>query len=61
MLCSILSVVSAILLLGNVTYCQSKDTEVLEAGPAEVLSSLSHLLMVILITVYSGVYYGYIQ
>ncbi|XP_027875163.1 unconventional myosin-IXb isoform X2 [Xiphophorus couchianus] len=42
----ILSVVSAILLLGNVTYSQSKDTEVLEAGPAEVLSSLSHLLMV---------------
>ncbi|XP_007563868.1 unconventional myosin-IXb isoform X3 [Poecilia formosa] len=42
----ILSVVSAILLLGNVTFSQSKDTEVLEAGPAEVLSSLSHLLMV---------------
>ncbi|XP_054914132.1 unconventional myosin-IXb isoform X2 [Poeciliopsis prolifica] len=42
----IFSVVSAILLLGNVTYSQSKDTEVLEAGPAEVLSSLSHLLMV---------------
>ncbi|XP_043990596.1 unconventional myosin-IXb [Gambusia affinis] len=42
----ILSVVSAVLLLGNVTYNQSKDTDVLEAGPAEVLSSLSQLLMV---------------
>ncbi|KAM4728261.1 unconventional myosin-IXb isoform 2-T2 [Anableps anableps] len=42
----IFSVLSAILLLGNVTYSQSKDTQVLEAGPAEVLSSLSDLLMV---------------
>ncbi|KAM4557207.1 unconventional myosin-IXb isoform 2-T2 [Fundulus diaphanus] len=42
----IFSVLSAILLLGNVTYSRSKDTKVLEAGPAEVLSSLSDLLMV---------------
>ncbi|XP_035994293.1 unconventional myosin-IXb [Fundulus heteroclitus] len=42
----IFSVLSAILLLGNVTYSQSKDTKALEAGPAEVLSSLSDLLMV---------------
>uniref|UniRef100_A0A3Q2D9H0 Myosin IXb n=1 Tax=Cyprinodon variegatus TaxID=28743 RepID=A0A3Q2D9H0_CYPVA len=42
----IFSVLSAILLLGNVTYNLSNDTQVLEAGPTEVLSSLSHLLMV---------------
>ncbi|MEQ2231408.1 hypothetical protein ILYODFUR_000086 [Ilyodon furcidens] len=42
----IFSVLSAILLLGNVTYSLSKDTRVLEAGPTEVLSSLSDLLMV---------------
>ncbi|XP_047224590.1 unconventional myosin-IXb isoform X5 [Girardinichthys multiradiatus] len=42
----IFSVLSAILLLGNVTYSLSKDTQVLEAGPTEVLSSLSDLLMV---------------
>lgn len=42
----IFSVLSAILLLGNVTYHPSEDTRVLEPGPPEVLSSLSDLLMV---------------
>ncbi|XP_042284922.1 unconventional myosin-IXb isoform X1 [Thunnus maccoyii] len=42
----IFSVLSAILHLGNVTYTQSEDTEVLEVGPAEVLSTLSDLLKV---------------
>ncbi|KAM6918696.1 unconventional myosin-IXb-like [Xenentodon cancila] len=42
----ILSVLSAILHLGNVTYTLSEDTHVLEAGPADVLSTLSHLLKV---------------
>ncbi|KAM7379577.1 hypothetical protein PAMP_005123 [Pampus punctatissimus] len=42
----IFSVLSAILHLGNVTYTQSKDTQVLEVGPADVLSTLSVLLKV---------------
>ncbi|XP_061587393.1 unconventional myosin-IXb-like [Cololabis saira] len=42
----IFSVLSAILHLGNVTYMLSEDTQVLEAGPADVLSTLSHLLKV---------------
>ncbi|KAM7400316.1 hypothetical protein PAMA_004827 [Pampus argenteus] len=42
----IFSVLSAILHLGNVTYTQSKDTRVLEVGPADVLSTLSVLLKV---------------
>ncbi|XP_053185774.1 unconventional myosin-IXb-like [Scomber japonicus] len=42
----IFSVLSAILHLGNVTYTQTEDTEVLEVGPAEVLSTLSDLLKV---------------
>lgn len=43
---SIFSVLSAILLLGNVTYTLAEDTKVLEVGPAEVLSTLSDLLKV---------------
>ncbi|TNN58068.1 Unconventional myosin-IXb [Liparis tanakae] len=39
-------ILSAVLLLGNVTYTQSEDTHVLEVGPAEVLSTLSDLLKV---------------
>ncbi|XP_068593676.1 unconventional myosin-IXb isoform X2 [Cebidichthys violaceus] len=39
-------ILSAILHLGNVTYTQSEDTEVLDVGPAEVLSTLSNLLKV---------------
>ncbi|KAF3858023.1 hypothetical protein F7725_011224 [Dissostichus mawsoni] len=42
----IFSILSAILHLGNVTYSQSKDAEVLEVGPADVLSTLSDLLKV---------------
>ncbi|XP_033506552.2 unconventional myosin-IXb isoform X1 [Epinephelus lanceolatus] len=42
----IFSILSAILHLGNVTYTLSEDTEVLEVGPAEVLSTLSDLLKV---------------
>ncbi|CAB1417699.1 unnamed protein product [Pleuronectes platessa] len=42
----IFSTLSAILHLGNVTYALSEDTEVLEVGPAEVLSTLSDLLKV---------------
>ncbi|XP_036939021.1 unconventional myosin-IXb isoform X1 [Acanthopagrus latus] len=42
----VFSILSAILLLGNVTYTLSEDTEVLEAGPDEVLSTLSDLLKV---------------
>uniref|UniRef100_A0A674MYK9 Myosin IXB n=1 Tax=Takifugu rubripes TaxID=31033 RepID=A0A674MYK9_TAKRU len=42
----IFSVLSAILLLGNVTYTLAEDTKVLEVGPAEVLSTLSDLLKV---------------
>ncbi|KAM4551542.1 unconventional myosin-IXb isoform 3-T4 [Odontesthes bonariensis] len=42
----IFSILSAILHLGNVTYTLSEDTQVLEAGPAEVLSTLSDLLKV---------------
>uniref|UniRef100_A0A8P4JXB0 Myosin-IXb n=1 Tax=Dicentrarchus labrax TaxID=13489 RepID=A0A8P4JXB0_DICLA len=42
----IFSILSAILHLGNVTYTLSEDTEVLEVGPAEVLSTLSNLLKV---------------
>ncbi|XP_040910848.1 unconventional myosin-IXb isoform X2 [Toxotes jaculatrix] len=42
----IFSILSAILHLGNVTYTVSKDTEVLEVGPAKVLSTLSDLLKV---------------
>ncbi|KAM9458988.1 unconventional myosin-IXb-like isoform 1-T1 [Salvelinus alpinus] len=42
----IFSVLSAILYLGNVTYSQSEDGEGLEAGPADVLSTLSDLLKV---------------
>ncbi|XP_045907554.1 unconventional myosin-IXb-like isoform X2 [Micropterus dolomieu] len=42
----IFSILSAILHLGNVTYTLSKNTEVLEVGPAEVLSTLSDLLKV---------------
>lgn len=37
---------SAILYLGNVTYTQSEDGQGLEAGPADVLSTLSDLLKV---------------
>nr|XP_019965984.1 PREDICTED: unconventional myosin-IXb-like isoform X3 [Paralichthys olivaceus] len=37
---------SAILHLGNVTYTVSEETQVLEVGPAEVLSTLSVLLKV---------------
>ncbi|XP_069013900.1 unconventional myosin-IXb isoform X2 [Embiotoca jacksoni] len=42
----IFSILSAILLLGNVTFTLSEETQVLEAGPAEVLSTLSDLLKV---------------
>ncbi|KAF7661877.1 hypothetical protein LDENG_00252380 [Lucifuga dentata] len=42
----IFSILSAILYLGNVTYTVSEDSQVLEVGPAEVLSTLSHLLKV---------------
>ncbi|TDH05911.1 hypothetical protein EPR50_G00127270 [Perca flavescens] len=42
----IFSILSAILLLGNVTYRLSENTEVLEVGPDEVLSTLSDLLKV---------------
>ncbi|XP_008274023.1 unconventional myosin-IXb isoform X2 [Stegastes partitus] len=42
----IFSIISAILHLGNVTFTLSEDTQVLEAGPAEVLSTLSDLLKV---------------
>ncbi|XP_054482584.1 unconventional myosin-IXb isoform X2 [Anoplopoma fimbria] len=42
----IFSILSAILHLGNVTYTLSKATNVLEVGPAEVLSTLSDLLKV---------------
>ncbi|CAG5896503.1 unnamed protein product [Menidia menidia] len=42
----IFSILSAILHLGNVTYTLSEDTQVLQAGPAEVLSTLSDLLKV---------------
>lgn len=45
-ICSIFSVLSAILLLGNVTYTVAEDTKVLEVGPADVLSTLSDLLKV---------------
>nr|XP_046215526.1 unconventional myosin-IXb-like isoform X4 [Oncorhynchus gorbuscha]XP_046215527.1 unconventional myosin-IXb-like isoform X4 [Oncorhynchus gorbuscha]XP_046215528.1 unconventional myosin-IXb-like isoform X4 [Oncorhynchus gorbuscha] len=42
----IFSMLSAILYLGNVTYTQSEDGQALEAGPADVLSTLSDLLKV---------------
>ncbi|KAF1383643.1 hypothetical protein PFLUV_G00133990 [Perca fluviatilis] len=42
----IFSILSAILLLGNVTYRLTENTEVLEVGPDEVLSTLSDLLKV---------------
>ncbi|XP_034038626.1 unconventional myosin-IXb [Thalassophryne amazonica] len=42
----IFSVLSAILHLGNVTYTQSDETQVLEVGPAEVLTTLCDLLKV---------------
>ncbi|XP_046882732.1 unconventional myosin-IXb isoform X5 [Hypomesus transpacificus] len=42
----IFSVLSAILYLGNITYTLSEDGQVLEAGPADVLSTLSDLLKV---------------
>uniref|UniRef100_UPI0037E73108 unconventional myosin-IXb isoform X2 n=1 Tax=Semicossyphus pulcher TaxID=241346 RepID=UPI0037E73108 len=42
----IFSILSAILHLGNVTYTLSEDTEVLEVGPDEVLSTLCDLLKV---------------
>ncbi|XP_032386688.1 unconventional myosin-IXb isoform X3 [Etheostoma spectabile] len=42
----IFSILSAILLLGNVTYRLSENSEVLEVGPDEVLSTLSDLLKV---------------
>ncbi|KAM3866271.1 unconventional myosin-IXb [Diretmus argenteus] len=42
----IFSVLSAVLYLGNLTYTLSEDAQVLEVGPAEVLSTLSDLLMV---------------
>ncbi|KAM9322226.1 unconventional myosin-IXb isoform 2-T2 [Pholidichthys leucotaenia] len=42
----IFSILSAILHLGNVTFSVTEDTQVLEAGPAEVLSTLSDLLKV---------------
>lgn len=37
---------SAILLLGNVTYAPSEDTEGLRVGPPEVVATLSDLLKV---------------
>ncbi|XP_071346330.1 unconventional myosin-IXb isoform X2 [Trachinotus anak] len=42
----IFSILSAILHLGNVTFTASEDTQDLEVGPAEVLSTLSDLLKV---------------
>ncbi|XP_068605298.1 unconventional myosin-IXb [Brachionichthys hirsutus] len=42
----IFSILSAILLLGNVMFMPSEETQVLEAGPAEVLATLSDLLKV---------------
>uniref|UniRef100_A0A3Q3XK94 Uncharacterized protein n=1 Tax=Mola mola TaxID=94237 RepID=A0A3Q3XK94_MOLML len=45
-ICSICSILSAILLLGNVTFTLSEDAEVTEVGPNEVLSTLSDLLKV---------------
>ncbi|XP_041804694.1 unconventional myosin-IXb isoform X2 [Chelmon rostratus] len=42
----VFSILSVILLLGNVTYTLTEDAEVLEVGPAEVLSALSVLLKV---------------
>ncbi|KAI3374768.1 hypothetical protein L3Q82_021326 [Scortum barcoo] len=42
----IFSILSAILHLGNVTFTLTEDTEVLEVGPAEVLSTVSDLLRV---------------
>ncbi|XP_068197135.1 unconventional myosin-IXb [Antennarius striatus] len=42
----IFSTLSAILLLGNVTYTLSEETQVVEAGPAEVLATVSDLLKV---------------
>ncbi|XP_077379220.1 unconventional myosin-IXb isoform X2 [Festucalex cinctus] len=42
----IFSILSAILLLGNVTFTLSEDNEVLEVGPADILSTLSDLLKV---------------
>ncbi|XP_063742603.1 unconventional myosin-IXb isoform X2 [Eleginops maclovinus] len=42
----IFSILSAILHLGNVTYTQSEDAEVLEVGPPDVLTTLSDLLKV---------------
>ncbi|XP_039999529.1 unconventional myosin-IXb isoform X2 [Xiphias gladius] len=42
----IFSILSAILHLGNVTYTVSEDTQFLEVGPDEVLSTLSVLLKV---------------
>ncbi|XP_062336638.1 unconventional myosin-IXb isoform X2 [Osmerus eperlanus] len=42
----IFSVLSAILYLGNITYTLSEEGQVLEAGPANVLSTLSDLLTV---------------
>ncbi|XP_029929747.1 unconventional myosin-IXb isoform X2 [Myripristis murdjan] len=42
----IFSILSAILYLGNVTFTPSEDAQVLEVGPAEVLSTLSNLLKV---------------
>lgn len=42
----IFSILSAILLLGNVTYSLSEENEILEVGPAEVLSTLCDLLKV---------------
>ncbi|RVE62098.1 hypothetical protein OJAV_G00177130 [Oryzias javanicus] len=43
---SIFSVLSAILLLGNLTFCCPEDSPVLEVGPAEVVDTLSDLLKV---------------
>ncbi|XP_029970832.1 unconventional myosin-IXb-like isoform X2 [Salarias fasciatus] len=42
----IFSILSAILHLGNVTYTLPEDSQVLEVGPAHVLSTLSDLLKV---------------
>ncbi|XP_028328146.1 unconventional myosin-IXb isoform X2 [Gouania willdenowi] len=42
----IFSILSAILHLGNVTHTLSEDSQVLEVGPAKVLSTLSELLKV---------------
>lgn len=44
--CSIFSILSAILHLGNVTYTLSEDSQDLEVGPADVLSTLCDLLKV---------------